>query len=58
MAQLVNDILQDLGLLSATPGTFPELLTWLACSTIACALLAGVFRTLFMAIAYIRKAGR
>ena len=58
MAELVNEILQDLGLLSTTPGTFPELLTWLACSSISCTLVAGVFKTLFWGIINLGKVGR
>lgn len=52
MAQLVSDLLQDLGLLGASPGTFPELLTWICTFAIAAALVAGTFKTLFWCISY------
>lgn len=57
MAELVNMLLQDLGLLTTTPGTFPELLTWIATSTIAAALVAGVFKTFFWVIYYMDQRG-
>ena len=58
MAWLVNEIMQDLGLYNTVPGTFPELITWIASSSIALAILAGMIKLFFWTIASVGKVGR
>lgn len=48
MADIVQMLLKDLGLYNSVPGTFPELITWIATVVIAAALLAGVIKTCFL----------
>ena len=58
MAWLVNEIMQDLGLYNTVPGTFPEFITWIASSSIALAILAGMIKLFFWTIASVGKVGR
>lgn len=58
MADIIIALLQDLGIYGVTPATFPELITWIATVTISAALLAGIFKTLFIICMEFRKAGR
>ncbi len=51
METLVNDFLNDLGLYGTVPTTFPELIVWVVTVTVAFSLIAGVFKTIFWAIA-------
>lgn len=58
MSELVDMIMQDIGLYGVMPGTFPELLTWMSRSAIAVCLLAGMFKTVFWFISILDRTGK
>ena len=57
MAGLVNEILQDLGLLGAAPQTFPELIVWIGSVSVAAALIGGLIKVFFWCCAKVGKVG-
>lgn len=48
MAEIMEYLLNDLGLYGSTPSTFPELITWVVTFTVGASLLAGIIKTCFI----------
>lgn len=48
MVELVDMILQDLGLYGYTPTTFPELIIWIVVFVAGVMLIAGTVKTFLM----------
>lgn len=48
MADIVDYLLNDLGLYGFTPATFPELIVWWTKLVVAAALIAGIIKTCFI----------
>ncbi len=58
MAELVNEILRDLGLFGSAPKTFPDLFVWIGSVSIAAALVGGLAKLFFWCCAKLGKVGR
>lgn len=57
MAELVNEILQDLGLFGTAPQTFPELFVWVGSVSVAAALVGGLVKVFFWSCIKIGRGG-
>ena len=57
MAELVNEILQDLGLFGTAPQTFPELFVWVGSVSVAAALIGGLIKVFFWSCVKVGRVG-